>query len=82
MNGTRPRQVPLVQAMRLDGISKSMVSKLSQDIDERVGESLNRPLGGDWPCVWLDATSLKVLQGGRTVPVVAIIALAANTEER
>ena len=49
----------LVQAMGLSGISKSTVSKLCKDIDERVGEFLNRPLTGDWPYLWLDATYLK-----------------------
>ena len=71
-----------VQAMGLSGISKSTVSKLCKDIDERVGEFLNRPLTGEWPYVWLDATYLKVRQGGRIVPVAAIIAVAANTEGR
>jgi transposase-like protein len=51
-------------------------------IDERVGEFLNRPLTGEWPYVWLDATYLKVRQGGRIVPVAAMIAVAANTERR
>ena len=50
--------------------------------DERVGEFLNRPLTGEWPYVWLDATYLKVRQGGRIVPVAAIIAVAANIEGR
>ena len=50
--------------------------------DERVGEFLNRPLTGEWPYVWLDATYLKVRQGGRIVPVAAIVAVAANTEGR
>jgi len=35
------------------------VSKLCKDIDERVGEFLNRPLSGEWPYVWLDATYLN-----------------------
>ncbi len=72
----------LVQAMGLSGISKSTVSKLCKDIDERVGEFLNRPLTGEWSHVWLGATYLKVRQGGRIVPVAAIIAVAANTEGR
>ena len=72
----------LVQAMGLSGISKSTVSKLCKDIDERVGEFLNRPLSGQWPYVWLDATYLKQRQGGRIVSVAAIIAVAANTEGR
>ena len=50
--------------------------------DERVGAFLNRPLTGDWPYLWLDATYLKVRQGGRIVPVAAIVAVAANTEGR
>jgi transposase-like protein len=83
IGGVSTRRVDeLVQAMGLNGISKSTVSKLCKDIDERVGEFLNRPLTGDWPYVWLDATYLKVRQGGRIVPVAAIIAVAANTEGR
>jgi putative transposase len=81
IGGVSTRRVDeLVQAMGLSGISKSTVSKLCKDIDERVGEFLNRPLTGEWPYVWLDATYLKVRQGGRIVPVAAIIAVAANTE--
>ncbi len=57
VSGVSTRKVDdLVQAMGLSGISKSTVSKLCKDIDERVGEFLNRPLTGDWPYVWLDAT--------------------------
>ena len=83
IQGVSTRSVDdLVQAMGLSGISKSTVSKLCKDIDERVGEFLNRPLTGEWPYVWLDATYLKVRQGGRIVPVAAIIAVAANTEGR
>lgn len=83
ISGVSTRRVDeLVQAMGLSGISKSTVSKLCKDIDERVGEFLNRPLTGEWPYVWLDATYLKVRQGGRIVPVAAIIAVAANTEGR
>jgi transposase-like protein len=47
-----------------------------------VGEFLNRPLTGEWPYVWLDATYLRQRQGGRIVSVAAIIAVAANTEGR
>ena len=83
IGGVSTRRVDeLVQAMGLSGISKSTVSKLCKDIDERVGEFLNRPLTGDWPYLWLDATYLKVRRGGRIVPVAAIIAVAANTEGR
>ncbi len=72
----------LVQAMGLSGISKSTVSKLCKDIDDRVREFLDRPIAGDWPYLWLDATYLKVRQGGRIVSVAAIIAMAVDTDGR
>ncbi len=68
----------LVQAMGMGGISKSSVSKLCRDIDERVGAFLGRTLEGEWPYLWLDATYLKVREGGRIVSVAAIVAVAVN----
>ena len=83
IGGVSTRRVDdLVQAMGLSGISNSTVSKLRKEIDERVGEFLDRPLTGEWPYVWLDATYLKVRQGGRIVSVAAIIAVAVNTDGR
>ena len=83
IGGVSTRRVDeLVQAMGLSGISKSQVSKLCKDIDERVNAFLNRPIDGDWPYLWLDATYLKVREGGRIVSVAAIIAVAANTDGR
>jgi len=83
IGGVSTRRVDeLVQAMGLSGISKSQVSKLCKDIDERVNAFLNRPIEGDWPYLWLDATYLKVREGGRIVSVAAIIAVAANTDGR
>ena len=70
----------LVQAMGLSGIGKSTVSKLCKDIDERVGAFLDRPLSGEWPYLWLDATYLKQREGGRIVSVAAIVAVAVNTD--
>jgi putative transposase len=70
----------LVQAMGMSGISKSSVSKLCKDIDEPVNAFLKRPLAGEWPYLWLDATSLKVREGSRIVSVAAIIAVAVTTE--
>ena len=83
IGGVSTRRVDeLVQAMGLSGISKSQVSKLCKEIDERVNAFLNRPIEGDWPYLWLDATYLKVREGGRIVSVAAIIAVAANTDGR
>jgi putative transposase len=83
IGGVSTRRVDeLVQAMGLSGISRSTVSKLCKDIDERVGGFLERPLEGEWPYLWLDATYLKVREGGRIVSVAAIIAVAVDTEGR
>ncbi len=81
ISGVSTRRVDdLVQAMGLAGISKSTVSKLCKDIDDRVNAFLDRPLVGDWPYLWLDATYLKQREGGRITSVAAIIAVAVNTE--
>ena len=83
IGGVSTRRVDdLVQAMGLSGISKSQVSKLCKDIDERVMAFLERPLDGEWPYLWLDATYLKQREGGRIVSVAAIIAVAVNTDGR
>ncbi len=81
IGGVSTRRVDdLVQAMGLSGISKSSVSKLCRDIDERVHAFLDRPLAGDWPYLWLDAMYLKQREGGRIVSVAAIIAVAVNAK--
>jgi transposase-like protein len=83
IGGVSTRRVDeLVQAMGLSGISKSQVSKLCKDIDERVNAFLERPIEGEWRYLWLDATYLKVREGGRIVSVAAIIAVAVSTEGR
>src|SRR3982751_3597731 len=83
IGGVSTRRVDeLVQAMGLSGISKSTVSKLCKDIDERGTGFLERPLGGGGPYLWLDATYLKVRDGGRIVSVAAIIAVAVDSEGR
>ena len=72
----------LVKAMGMSGISKSQVSRLCQEIDERVRAFLDRPIEGDWPYVWIDATYLKVRQAGRVVSVAVTIAVGVNSDGR
>ena len=83
IGGVSTRKVDdLVQALGMQGISKSQVSALCAEIDERVSSFLDRPIEGEWPYLWLDATYLKVRQGGRVVSVAAIIACGVNTDGR
>jgi transposase-like protein len=72
----------LVKAMGMSGISKSQVSRLCEEIDERVKTFLGRPIEGDWPYLWIDATYVKVRQNGRIVSVAVTIAVAVNTDGR
>jgi putative transposase len=72
----------LIKAMGMSGISKSQVSRLCEEIDGKVKAFLDRPIKGDWPYLWIDATYLKVRRGGRIVSVATIIAVGVNTDGR
>lgn len=63
-------------------IQEAYVSRLVAEIDERVNAFLTRPIEGEWPYLWIDATYLKVREGGRIVSTAAIIAVAVNTDGR
>lgn len=81
IQGVSTRSVDeLVKAMGMSGISKSQVSRLCEEIDERVHAFLGRPIEGDWPYLWIDATYVKVREAGRIVSVAVIIAVAVNTD--
>jgi putative transposase len=72
----------LVKALGMSGVSKSQVSRLCEEIDERVSTFLNRPIEGEWPYLWIDATYVKVRQNGRIVSVAVTVAVAVNTDGR
>ena len=83
VHGVSTRSVDdLVRALGMDGISRSQVSRLCEEIDEKVKPFLGRPIEGDWPYVWLDATYLKVRRGGRIVSVAVAIAIGVNGDGR
>jgi transposase-like protein len=83
IQGVSTRSVDdLVHAMGMTGISKSQVSRLCAEIDDKVRAFLDRPLEGEWPYLWLDATYLKVRQNGRIVSVAVIIAVGVNGDGR
>jgi putative transposase len=72
----------LVKALGMSGISKSQVSRLCEEIDGRVKTFLDRPIEGDWPYLWIDATYVKVRQNGRIVSVAVIVAVGVNSDGR
>src|SRR3979411_1596399 len=72
----------LVKAMGMSGISKSQVSRLCEEIDQRQKAFPDRPIEGDWPYLWIDATYGKVRQAGRIVSVAVIVAVGVNADGR
>jgi transposase-like protein len=83
VHGISTRSVDdLVRAMGMEGVSRSQVSRLCAEIDGRVRDFLARPIEGDWPYLWLDATYVKVREAGRIVPVAVTIAVGVNADGR
>src|SRR5437764_3222229 len=72
----------LVRAMGMEGISKSQVSRLCGEIDERVQAFLSRPIEGEWPYLWLDATYVKARRDHHIVSVAVIVAVGVNNDGR
>src|SRR5215203_5897763 len=83
VQGVSTRSVDeLVKAMGMTGISKSQVSRLCSEIDGKIAAFLDRPLEGEWPYIWLDATYVKARRDGRVVSVAVIVASAVNGDGR
>jgi putative transposase len=83
VHGVSTRSVDdLVKAMGMTGISKSQVSRLCEEIDDKVKAFLDRPIEGDWPYLWIDATYVKVRESGRIVSVAVIVAVGVNSDGR
>jgi putative transposase len=79
VRGISTRKVDeLVKALGMEGISKSQVSRLCEELDEEVERFRGRPLEGPYPYVWVDATYLKARQDGRVVSVAVVIAVGVN----
>jgi transposase-like protein len=71
----------LVQAIGMSGISSSQVSRLCQEIDDRVAAFLNRPLDGDWPYLWLDATYITS-KPGILLPLLDLAQVKLSLDEK
>jgi transposase-like protein len=84
--GVSTRRVDdLVRALGIDGISRSEVSRICAALDTEVEAFRGRSLADQsYPYLWLDATYLKVREGGRVTSMAALVAVgvAANGERR
>jgi transposase-like protein len=84
VEGVSTRRVDdLVKALGCEGISKSQVSRICQELDSVVEAFLSRPLdGGPYMYLWLDALTQKVRETGRIVNVSVVVATGVNSEGR
>lgn len=84
VKGISTRKVDdLVRALGIDGISRSEVSRICKVLDEDVKAFLARPLAGEHPYLWLDATFHKIREAGRVVQVATVVAIGVSeTGER
>jgi putative transposase len=81
VQGVSTRRVDdLVKALGLDGISRSQVSRLCEELDSEVERFRQRKLEGTYPFVWLDATFVKVRHDHRVVSMAIVIAIAVNAD--
>jgi transposase-like protein len=80
--GVSTRRVEkLVQQLGVDRLSKSQVSRLAKSLDQIVEDFRTRPLdGGPYPYLTLDALEVKCREGGRTVNVCVVHAVAVNRD--
>lgn len=80
--GVSTRRVEnLVQALGIEGISKSQVSRMAKVLDAEVEAFRTRPLdAGPYTYVWMDALTMKVREGGRVVNASVLIATGVNAE--
>jgi transposase-like protein len=83
VHGVSTRSVDdLIKAMGGTGVSKSQVSRLCEEIDGKVKAFLDRPIEGDWPYLWIDATYVKQRDAGRIVSAAVIVAVGVNSDGR
>ena len=81
IHGVSTRKVDdLMKALGLDGISKSEVSRICGELDPLVEAFRARPLVGEHPYVWLDATYHKVRVDGRVVSQATVVAIGVTTD--
>ena len=81
VHGVSTRKVDdLLKALGLDGISKSEVSRICGELDPVVEAFRTRPITGEHPYLWLDATYHKVRVDGRVVSQATVLAIGVSQE--
>jgi transposase-like protein len=81
VHGVSTRKVDeLVRRLGLDGVDKSTVSRLCARLDHEVLVFKQRPLSQGVCYLWLDASYLKVREGGRVLSWALVLALGVRED--
>jgi transposase-like protein len=81
VHGVSTRKVDdLMRALGLEGISKSEVSRICSALDTEVEAFRTRPIAGEHPYLWIDATYHKVRQDGRVLAMATVVAIGVTAE--
>jgi putative transposase len=81
VHGVSTRKVDdLLKGLGLDGISKSEVSRMCSELDPLVEAFRTRPLAGEHPYLWVDATYHKVRVDGRVTNQATVVAVGVTHE--
>jgi putative transposase len=81
VHGVSTRKVDdLLRALGIDGISKSEVSRICSELDGEIEAFRQRPITGEHPYVWIDATYHKVRQDGRVQAMATVVAIGVTSE--
>lgn len=81
VSGVSTRKVEqVVEAMGATGMSRSTVSRMAAELDAQADAFRRRPIDRACPYVWLDATYVKVREGGRVVSKAVLIAYGVTDE--
>ena len=80
--GVSTRRVEkLVQQLGVEQMSRSQVSRLAKSLDAIVADFRSRPLdGAPYPYLVMDGLEVKCREGGRTVSVCVVHAVAVNRD--
>jgi transposase-like protein len=81
VHGVSTRKVDdLLKALGLDGMSKSEVSRICTELDVEVEAFRSRPITGEHPYLWIDATYHKVRQDGRVQSMATVVAIGVTAD--
>lgn len=81
VHGVSTRKVDdLMRALGLEGISKSEVSRVCGALDAEVEAFRTRPITGEHPYIWIDATYHKVRQDGRVSSMATVVAIGVTAD--